>query len=97
MDSSGITCSQHKWSRFRGGVSDTSYRHNANAFVYVLEGSIVMQAAGGEEKTLMPGDTFYEDRADIHAVSRNASSTAPAKFLVFMVKDEGAPISMPVE
>lgn len=79
-----------------GGASG-AHRHNANTFVYVLEGSIVMQVQGGEAQTLMPGDTFYESREDIHAVSRNASMTAPAKFLVFIVKDKDAPISLPVE
>jgi quercetin dioxygenase-like cupin family protein len=79
-----------------GGASP-SHRHNANTFVYVLEGSIVMQVAGGKEVTLKTGETFYEQPADVHAVSRNASSTQPAKFLVFMVKDIGAPVSEPVK
>ena len=79
-----------------GGASGP-HRHNANTFVYVLEGSIVMQVHGGEEQTLVPGDTFYESREDIHAVSRNASMTEPAKFLVFIVRDKDAPISVPVE
>ncbi|HEY6642138.1 cupin domain-containing protein [Povalibacter sp.] len=78
------------------GGSSPSHRHNANTFVYVLEGSIVMQVADGEEVTLNPGETFYEQPSDIHAVSRNASRTQPAKFLVFMVKDVGAPVSEPV-
>jgi quercetin dioxygenase-like cupin family protein len=78
-----------------GGASP-SHRHNANTFVYVLEGSVVMQVAGGEEKTLKAGDTFYEAPTDIHSVSRNASSTQPAKILVFFVKDVGAPVSEPV-
>jgi quercetin dioxygenase-like cupin family protein len=79
------------------GGSSPSHRHNANTFVYVLEGSIVMQVAGGKEVTLKPGETFYEQPADIHSVSRNASSTQPAKFLVFMVKGIGAPVSEPVK
>ncbi len=79
------------------GGSSPSHRHNAHTFVYVLEGSIVMQVAGGKEVTLRPGETFYEQPADIHAVSRNASSTQPAKFLVFMVKDVGAPVSAPAK
>ena len=79
-----------------GGAS-APHRHNANTFVYVLEGSIVMQVHGGEAQTLMPGDTFYESREDIHAVSRNASMTEPAKFLVFIVKDKDAPISVQVD
>ena len=79
-----------------GGAS-VPHRHNANTFVYVLEGSIVMQVHGGEAQTLMPGDTFYESREDIHAVSRNASMTEPAKFLVFIIKDKDAPISVPVD
>ena len=79
------------------GSSDPIHRHNAHAFVYVLEGSIVMQVKGGKEITLTPGQTFYEGPNDIHAVGRNASSTKPAKFLVFLVKDKGAPVLIPVK
>lgn len=79
-----------------GGASE-GHRHNAHVFVYVLEGSIVMQAQGGETKTLKVGDTFYEAPEDIHAVSRNASDTQPAKFLVVMVKNQGAPVTVPVK
>ncbi len=79
------------------GGSDPIHRHNAHAFVYVLEGSVVMQVKGGREVTLTPGQTFYEGPGDIHVVGRNASSTRPAKFLVFLVKDKGAPALMPVK
>jgi len=67
------------------GASSASHRHNAHTFVYVLEGSIVMQVKGGEEVTLIPGQTFYEGPNDVHVVGRNTSSTKPAKFLVFLV------------
>jgi quercetin dioxygenase-like cupin family protein len=79
------------------GAVSGKHRHNAHTFVYVLEGSIVMQVEGGKEVTLGPGQTFYESPADIHSVSRNASATQPAKFLVFFVKDKGAPASVPVQ
>ena len=78
------------------GAVDPVHRHNAPAFIYVLEGSIVMQMKGGEKVTLHPGDTFYEDPAGIHLVGKNASDTKPAKFLVFLVKDKGAPLLIPV-
>src|SRR5215471_13682922 len=68
------------------GSSDPIHRHNAHAFIYVLEGSIVMQVKGGKEVTLTPGQTFYEGPDDVHVVGRNASSTKPAKFVVFLVK-----------
>ena len=74
------------------GASDPIHRHNAHAFVYVLEGTIVMQVKGGKEVSLSPGQTFYEGPNDIHTVGRNASSTKPAKFIVFLVKDKGAPV-----
>jgi quercetin dioxygenase-like cupin family protein len=77
------------------GSADPVHRHNANAFVYVLEGSIVMQVKGGQEVTLTPGQTFYEGPDDIHTVGRNASKTKPAKFVVFLVKDKGAPVLVP--
>ena len=79
------------------GGSDPIHRHNAHAFVYVLEGSVVMQLKGGKETTLTPGQTFYEGPDDVHVVGRNASSTKPAKFLVFLVKDKGAPVFVPVK
>jgi quercetin dioxygenase-like cupin family protein len=77
------------------GASDPIHRHNAHAFVYVLEGSIVMQLRGGKEVTLTPGQTFYEGPSDVHVVGRNASQTTPAKFVVFLVKDKGAPVLVP--
>ena len=79
------------------GSSDPIHRHNAQAFVYVLEGSIVMQVKGGKEVTLTPGQTFYEGPDDVHVVGRNASSTKPAKFVVVLVKKEGAPALIPVK
>jgi quercetin dioxygenase-like cupin family protein len=77
------------------GGSDPIHRHNAHAFVYVLEGSIVMQVRGGKEVTLTPGQTFYEGPDDVHVVGRNASQTKPAKFVVFLVKHKGAPVLVP--
>jgi len=79
------------------GASDPVHRHNAHAFVYVLEGSVVMQVKGGKEVTLTPGQTFYEGPDDVHVVGRNASSTKPAKFVVFLVKNKGAPVLVPVK
>ena len=77
------------------GSTDPIHRHNAHGFIYVLEGSIVMQVRGGKEVTLTPGQTFYEGPNDVHVVGRNASQTKPAKFVVFFVKDKGAPIVVP--
>jgi quercetin dioxygenase-like cupin family protein len=77
------------------GSSDPVHRHNAHGFIYVLEGSIVMQVRGGKEVTLTPGQTFYEGPDDVHTVGRNASKTEPAKFVVFLVKDKGAPVLIP--
>jgi quercetin dioxygenase-like cupin family protein len=79
------------------GGSNPAHRHNAHAMLYVLEGSVVMQVKGGKEVTLTPGQTFYEGPDDVHLVDRNASSTKPAKFVVFMIKDKGAPALLPVE
>jgi len=79
------------------GESDPIHRHNAHAIVYVLQGSIVMQVKGGKQVTLTPGQTFYEGPDDVHVVGRNASSTKRAKFLVFLIKDKGAPVLVPVE
>ena len=77
------------------GAADPIHRHNASAFLYVLEGSVVMQMKGEKEVTLHPGQTFYEDPQGVHLVGRNASDTKPAKFLVFLIKEKGAPILVP--
>jgi len=77
------------------GSTDPIHRHNAHGFIYVLEGSIVMQVRGGKQVTLTPGQTFYEGPNDVHVVGRNASQSKPAKFVVFFVKDKGAPIVVP--
>ena len=74
------------------GGSSPAHTHHAQALLYVLEGSIVMQVKGGAPVTLAQGQTWYEGPDDVHVVSRNASNSAPAKYLVFMVKDKGAPI-----
>lgn len=79
------------------GSSDPIHRHNANAFVYVLEGSIVMQVRGGKETTLTAGQTFYEGPDDVHVIGRNASKTKPATFLVLFLKDKDAPVLTPAE
>ncbi|AJD42545.1 cupin 2 domain-containing protein [Rhizobium gallicum bv. gallicum R602sp] len=79
------------------GGSDPIHRHDANAFVYVLEGSIVMQVKGEKEVTLSPGETYYEGPSDIHLVSRNASTSKPAKFIVVLLKNKDAPVVMPVK
>jgi len=79
------------------GGSNAIHRHNAQAFVYVLEGSVVMQLKGGQQVTLTPGQTFYEGPDDVHVVDRNASSTQPAKFLVVLIKNKGAPAVVPAE
>ena len=77
------------------GVASASHRHNAHTFVYVLEGTVEMQVAGGELLKLVAGQTFYETPDNIHSVSRNASDTEPAKILVVFIKQEGAPMTVP--
>ena len=79
------------------GGSSAIHRHNAHAFVYVVEGSVVMQLKGGKEVTLTPGQSFYEGPDDVHVVDRNASATQPAKFLVVLIKDKGAPAVVPAQ
>ena len=77
------------------GNRSSSHRHNAHTIVYVLEGSVIMQGAGGERKMLGPGEVFYEAPADVHSVSMNASDTEPAKILVFFLKERGAATTEP--
>ena len=82
---------------YEPGGSTPIHKHEADAFVYVIEGSIVMQLKGKKEVTVSPGETFYESPTDIHLVSRNASKTKPAKFIVVLLKKKDAPVLMPVE
>lgn len=77
---------------FPPGSTDPIHRHNAHTFIYVLEGSIIMQVEGGKQVTLTPGQTFYEGPTDVHTVGRNASTTTPAKFVVFFLKDKKSPL-----
>jgi quercetin dioxygenase-like cupin family protein len=77
------------------GSTDPIHRHNAHGFIYVLEGSIVMQVRGGKETTVNAGQTFYEGPEDVHVIGRNASQTKPAKFVVVLIKDKGAPAVVP--
>lgn len=79
------------------GEASPPHRHNAHVYVYMLEGEVEMQVRGGDLVKLQPGDTFYESPEDIHQVGRNLSSTAPAKFLVHMLKQVGVPAYKPVE
>jgi quercetin dioxygenase-like cupin family protein len=79
------------------GAKDVAHRHDAHAFVYVLEGQIVMELKGKPAVTLKAGETFYEGPTDVHVVGRNASSTKPARFVVVLLKAKGAPILTPVE
>ena len=77
------------------GAVETIHRHDAYAFIYVLEGTIIEQVRGGQEVTLTPGQTFYEGPDDVHVVGRNASTTKPAKFIVVMVKKQGVDAVLP--
>ncbi|AET94242.1 MULTISPECIES: cupin domain-containing protein [Caballeronia] len=79
------------------GAVDPVHRHDAHTYVYVLEGTIIMQLNGGKTVTLKPGDTFYEGPDDVHTVGRNASKTKRAKFIVLLLKDTGAPVLKPVQ
>jgi quercetin dioxygenase-like cupin family protein len=78
------------------GSSDPVHRHNAHGFIYVLEGTVVMQVKGGKQVILNPGQTFYEGPDDVHIIGRNASQTKPTKFVVFLIKDKGAPVLTPI-
>ncbi len=81
---------------FAPGGADPVHRHDAHGFIYVLEGSVVMQVKGGKPVTLTAGQTYYEGPDDVHTVGRNASSTRPAKLLAVLLKDKGAPAVVPV-
>jgi len=76
---------------YAAGVASKPHRHDAHTFVYVLEGTVIMQVAGGVAMTLVPGQTFYETPTDVHMTSRNASDIVPAKILVFMIKEKDKP------
>src|SRR4051794_18044797 len=82
---------------YPAGAQDVVHRHDAHAFVYMLEGQIIMQLKGQPAVTLNAGQTFYEGPSDVHVVGRNASATEPARFVVVLLKAKGAPILTPVK
>ncbi len=82
---------------YEPGASSTKHRHDAHVFVYVVGGAVMMEVDGGKAVTLGPGETFYESPKDVHSVSKNASATKPAKFLVFIVKDKDKPPVLPAQ
>jgi quercetin dioxygenase-like cupin family protein len=82
---------------FAPGAEDPVHRHDAHAFVYVLEGTIVMQLKGAPSATLTAGQVFYEGPSDVHIVGRNPSDTQPAKILVVLVKNQGVEAVLPVK
>jgi quercetin dioxygenase-like cupin family protein len=82
--------------KYLPGGASLPHRHDAQVFVYVLDGELSMQVAGGPLLTLRRGQTFYESPTDVHVVSANASKTAPAAILVFIIKDKNAPVSRAV-
>ncbi|MEO7728520.1 MAG: cupin domain-containing protein [Burkholderiales bacterium] len=79
------------------GTSNPPHRHNGHVFLHVLEGQLNAQVKGGELTVLNPGSTYYESPTDIHIISRNPSSTVPAKAMIFLIHDQGAPLSTPVK
>jgi quercetin dioxygenase-like cupin family protein len=79
------------------GTVEHIHRHDAYAFVYVVEGSIVEGVRGGKEVTLTPGQTFYEGPGDVHTIGRNASMTKPAKFIAVLLKKKGVDAVLPAE
>jgi quercetin dioxygenase-like cupin family protein len=79
------------------GGADPVHRHDANAFVYVIEGSIVMGVNGGKPVTLKAGESFYEGPNDVHTIGRNASEEKPAKFVVVLLKDIDKPALVPAD
>jgi quercetin dioxygenase-like cupin family protein len=79
------------------GTVEHIHRHDAHAFVYVLEGSIIEGVRGGKEVTLTPGQTFYEGPGDVHTIGRNASKTKPARFIVVLLKKKGVDAVLPAE
>jgi quercetin dioxygenase-like cupin family protein len=79
------------------GSRDQAHRHDAHAFIYVLEGSIVMQLKGSEPVTVKAGQVFYEGPDDVHLIGRNASATQPASFVVVLIKKRGAEVVLPAD
>jgi len=79
------------------GAVEHVHRHDAHAFVYVLDGTIIEGVKGGKEVTLTPGQTFYEGPGDVHTIGRNASKTKPARFVVVLLKKKGVDAVLPAE
>ena len=76
------------------GVVAPRHTHPGYEFNYVLSGSILIEPDDEKPITLLAGQATMLSRGHSHEV-RNASTTEPAKFLVFVVKDIGTPILVP--
>lgn len=96
MDGDNLIVTIQQLEYVPGGTSD-AHRHNGCTFVYVLEGALVARIDDGPEKIYRPGEMFYEPPLHLHAVSKNASQTEPAKFLVFRVIEKGKPATVPAQ
>lgn len=79
---------------YQPGGASARHRHPGITVVYVLEGAIRSQVGAGPEITYGPGQMFIELPGEIHAVSRNASATKPAKFLAIHLAEKGVPLTM---
>jgi quercetin dioxygenase-like cupin family protein len=91
----------HNWAltvrevSYQPGGTSAAHRHPGITIVYVLEGSVVSKVGEGPEKTYGPGQMFMENPGDLHAVSRNASATKPAKFLALLLAEKNKALTAP--
>ena len=91
----------HGWSvttvevNYAAGGSSAAHRHPGLTFAYVLEGEIVSKVGDEPEKTYATGEMWMETPGQLHAVSRNASSTKPAKLLAILLAEKGKQLTSP--
>ena len=77
------------------GQASAAHRHPGITIAYVLEGEIGSKIGDESEKTYSVGQMFLETPGQLHAVSRNASSTQPARLLAILLAPKGQPLTTP--
>ena len=78
------------------GANMGKHYHPGDAFAYILEGTMLLEIVGKESVTLKPGQGGSLPPKVVHD-DKNASQTAPLKFLVFHVAKKGDPLAVPAQ
>jgi quercetin dioxygenase-like cupin family protein len=83
--------------KYAPGQASGPHRHPGITIAHVLEGEVVSKVGDGPEKTYKAGEMWLETPNQLHAVSRNASDTNPARLLAILLAEKGAQLTTPAD